>query len=90
MTEIEDIYVTIAARIRQLREARGFTQQDLADAVGLSRPAIVNIETGRQRVMVHHIIAISDFLGVPRHVLILDEPWQANTVEQIAEAFDAY
>ena len=90
MADVEDIYRTIAARIRQLREARGFTQQDLAEATGLSRPAVVNIETGRQRIMVHHIIAVSDFLGVPRHVLILDEPWKHHTAEQIAAAFDSY
>jgi putative transcriptional regulator len=34
-------------RVRELRAARGWTQQDLADAVGVSRQSINAIECGR-------------------------------------------
>ena len=34
-------------RIRELRQARGWTQQDLADAVGVSRQSINSIECNR-------------------------------------------
>ena len=39
--------LTITNRIRELREARGMTQQELADAVGVSRQSINSIERGR-------------------------------------------
>jgi transcriptional regulator with XRE-family HTH domain len=35
--------------VRALREALGWTQQELADAAGLSQPHLHNIETGRDR-----------------------------------------
>lgn len=38
---------SIGARIRRLREAAGLRQQDLADAIGLTRTSITNIELHR-------------------------------------------
>ena len=38
---------TIENRVKELRMARGWTQQELADAVGVSRQSINSIERGR-------------------------------------------
>ena len=38
---------TIVNRIKELRTARGWTQQQLADAVGVSRQSINSIECDR-------------------------------------------
>lgn len=37
----------IGARIKQLREQRGMTQAQLAEACGMKAPNIARIETGR-------------------------------------------
>jgi len=37
----------ITNRVKELRAARGWTQQDLAEAVGVSRQSINSIERGR-------------------------------------------
>ncbi len=37
----------VSNRIKELREARGWTQQELADAVGVSRQSINSIERDR-------------------------------------------
>ena len=37
----------VTNRVKALREARGWTQQDLADAVGVSRQSINSIERDR-------------------------------------------
>ena len=38
---------TIRNRVKELRESRGWTQQELADAVGVSRQSINSIERNR-------------------------------------------
>jgi putative transcriptional regulator len=42
-----DMATTINNRIRELRSDRGWTQQQLADAVGVSRQSINSIECSR-------------------------------------------
>ena len=37
----------IRSRVKELREARGWTQQQLADAVGVSRQSINSVERNR-------------------------------------------
>jgi len=49
MTENRD-RATIGARLREAREYRGFSQEDVAKYLGLSRSAISLIEAGTRRV----------------------------------------
>lgn len=42
-----DMTTTIHNRVRELRQAAGWTQQQLAEAVGVSRQSINSIECGR-------------------------------------------
>lgn len=52
---IEPIYILFGARVRQMREILGMTQADLAKRVGLTRTSVVNIEAGRQRVLLAEV-----------------------------------
>jgi transcriptional regulator with XRE-family HTH domain len=60
----------IGATVRALREARGLTLDDLAAAVGLSRPYLSNIEAGRKRIKAERIPTFAAALGVPPAALI--------------------
>ena len=67
---MQPVYQAIGARIRMIREALGLEQKGLAERVGLVRTSIVNIESGRQRILLHDVTAIARGLGVTeKHLL---------------------
>ena len=51
----------------------GFTQAQLAQAIGISRPSVAGIETGRQQVYAHTIAQISDALGTYVGTILPDD-----------------
>ncbi|WP_025705870.1 helix-turn-helix domain-containing protein [Paenibacillus graminis] len=65
-----NVYTETGKRIREARERKSLTQQELGDLVGLKRTSITNIESGRQKFMFHMIYEFSTALGVPLQELI--------------------
>ena len=59
-----NIRVAFGKRIRQVRLAKGFTQEGLADTVGLHRTYIGNIERGEESVSVDNAAKIAKALKV--------------------------
>ncbi len=59
----EPIYKVIGGIIRQRRRRLDWSQGTLASRLGISRATLANIETGRQRILVHHLYAFGDVLG---------------------------
>ena len=56
---------TIRNRVKELRDARGWTQQQLADAVGVSRQSINSIERTRYVPSLELALAFARVFGVP-------------------------
>ena len=54
----------IGARIRTVRRERGWTQDELAQAVRVSRSAVAQWETGRAGQLIPNLARIADVLGV--------------------------
>lgn len=54
----------VGGRIRDARRARGMTQEDLARAVGVSRSAVAQWETGRAGQLRGNLARIAHVLGV--------------------------
>jgi DNA-binding XRE family transcriptional regulator len=57
-------YVLFGEAVRQRRLERGFTQQELADKLKMSRASIANIEVGRQRVLLGDIFVFAKALSM--------------------------
>jgi DNA-binding XRE family transcriptional regulator len=57
-------YVVLGRQIAQARQSK-MTQEDLALKVSLTRTSIINIEKGRQQLLVHTLVDIAAALGVP-------------------------
>jgi transcriptional regulator with XRE-family HTH domain len=62
--KLEPIYKTIGGIIRQRRRRLELPQVELARRLGISRATLANIETGRQRVLVHHVYALAEALDI--------------------------
>ena len=58
------VYLQVGQAIRKRRRELELTQDQLGRAIHLGRTSIVNIESGRQHVSIHHLIAIATALGV--------------------------
>lgn len=56
--------VNIADRIQYIRKSKGISQEQLADAVGVSRQAVSKWESGQNFPDVNMIIALSDYFDV--------------------------
>lgn len=55
MKTIEPCYRLFGAKIEQVRTLLGMTQAELAKKMNISRPSVVNIEAGRQRIMLDDV-----------------------------------
>lgn len=60
----------LGQRIAHFRKARGITQKDLADNLGIDRTLITNYETGRVRIASETLAHIAIVLGVSADVLL--------------------
>lgn len=58
------LYQIIGKRIKETRQNRGYTQQELADLIHLTRSSIANIEIGRQKLPIHVLYAIAEQLKI--------------------------
>jgi transcriptional regulator with XRE-family HTH domain len=58
----EPIYKALGAMIRGRRRRFEWSQKALAERLGISRATLANIETGRQRVLVHQLYAFAEVL----------------------------
>lgn len=81
MTERLLTQAALIDRFRTIRQARGMSQQALADASGLSRTSVVKLELGkRESLSIDEARAIADALNVGLIACLLDRPVELKTV----------
>jgi transcriptional regulator with XRE-family HTH domain len=57
-----EIYRLLGRNVAAHRNNRKLTQAQVAERIGLTRASLANIETGRQRAMLHHVYELVDAL----------------------------
>jgi transcriptional regulator with XRE-family HTH domain len=62
-------------RLRELRQAAGLTQEQLALAAGIDRPFLVQIEGGKRSLLVERLDDIAKALGISILELFPEERW---------------
>ncbi len=68
--KVPALYKRLGSTVKAKRRALGLTQQQLAKQLGISRASLANVETGRQRVLVHQVYELADQLNVNVHELL--------------------
>ena len=69
----------LSEKLYKLRKKRGLSQEELADALGVSRQAISKWESGTALPETEKIILISNYFAVTADYLLNDEYDDANT-----------
>jgi transcriptional regulator with XRE-family HTH domain len=75
----------IGARVRRERQARRWTLDQLAEAAGVSRRMVVNVEQGTVNPSVGTLLGISDALGIGLPALVEPAPGAAVRVTRSGE-----
>lgn len=67
---MEDPRALFGARVRQVRKARGLSQESLAYEAGLDRTYVGGVERGERNVSLLNICKLAKALGVPPKYLV--------------------
>lgn len=57
-----EIYRQLGQNVACVRGKLGKTQAEIAAQIGLTRASLANIETGRQKVLMHHVFRLANAL----------------------------
>lgn len=76
----------LGARVREAREARGWTQLQLAERLGMARTTVVAIEKGERRLKPHELFEIASCLGRNASELLQRSTPVEGLVAQLREA----
>ncbi|MCK4136112.1 XRE family transcriptional regulator [Ralstonia pseudosolanacearum] len=68
----------LAQRLREAREYVGLSQEDVATALGISRPAVTNIEAGARKVEAVELDKLSQLYGQTVQYLLTGETQAAD------------
>ena len=80
----------LGARITELRKIKGFSQEDLASAIAISRPSLAQVELGNRNVDVFEMKKITEVLGCSMDDIIstsfslLEEPTMEYVIKKPA------
>lgn len=83
-----DLYAQLGRKVAAARKKLGLTQAELASRVSLTRASVANIETGRQRVMLHDVFALVEALGGKSILEFVPERVPLEVVQDVAFAGD--
>ena len=83
-------YFEIGQRIRRVRKARGLSQEQLAEKVGISITHMSHIETANTKLSLPVLVSIAEELEVQTDMLLYDQLPQTTTIyaNEVMEILD--
>lgn len=64
----------LGRQLAVLRQRAGYTQRQLAEAIGIDASALSRIEAGQRSIAIEELVQASDFLGVSIDALLREKP----------------
>jgi transcriptional regulator with XRE-family HTH domain len=89
--DIDEEWLTLGARLREIREYLGISQQSVAVATGIPRTAVSDIERGRRKVDSLELRKLSKLYRYPVSYLLGEsgaDEGEAAPVSALARVFD--
>ncbi|MDL2327532.1 helix-turn-helix domain-containing protein [Ruminococcaceae bacterium OttesenSCG-928-A11] len=92
--KVELDYTAIGRRIKTMRQDKGYTQEKLAEAVGLATSYMSGIETAAEKVGLSSLVAIANALDVSMDYLLagnvtVGETYLQNDIQDMINSLDA-
>jgi transcriptional regulator with XRE-family HTH domain len=81
-----ELIVFVARRIKALRQARGLTQDAVAEALGIASKNVQRLEAGRQNLTLKTLQHIADVLDVEPFELLTTAPTEAQSQQSLRRA----
>lgn len=78
--------MTLGNKIRELRDALGLAQRELAECIHVDTPFISKVEKGEKRIKRDHLAALSILLKIEEEEL--QKLWLADKLYQVVEDED--
>jgi transcriptional regulator with XRE-family HTH domain len=69
-----DICIRLGRRIRELRNAKGWTQFEMAEKMGFDRSYFAEVETGKIEICLRNLEVVALTLGMQPHELLKSLP----------------
>ena len=70
-----ELYRRLGRKVADRRRELGLTQSTVAEKLGLSRASLANLESGRQRILVHQLFALVHALRLKSILELVPEAW---------------
>lgn len=80
---MDKLLCEIGERVKQARIARGLSQAELAEILGLSDAYISKLETGKNAMSVTVLVKLSDALGVSADWLLRNKTREAQEISLV-------
>jgi transcriptional regulator with XRE-family HTH domain len=80
--EVREVLQHLGHRIRELRAARGWSQEEFADLCGLHRTYMGSVERGERNLTLKSLLTISKCLGITLSELVGGLEKKAGTSEK--------
>jgi transcriptional regulator with XRE-family HTH domain len=74
-----DLQVILGQNLRRLREARGVSQEDFAESLGLHRTYVGGVERGERNLTLRSVERLAEQLGVPAVDLLVEAKRQGRS-----------